>query len=179
MRAARTVATAQAAARRLATALLGVLLALQPVLATPPSEEQVTGGLTLRIDPDASDRLQPDLETSSRVEDAPISHASRSPSVLRFNIVTYPPNGHSGWHYHPGISLVTVLEGVIDWYDASCAPHVHGVGDQFAENDRAVHMVRNDASTPARIIVTHIIAKGLPQRVSVPAPPCAAALGAQ
>ncbi|HWZ62473.1 MAG TPA: cupin domain-containing protein [Steroidobacteraceae bacterium] len=158
------------------TAVFALFLTLQPVLATPPSGEAATGRLTLRIDPDASDRLQPDLE-SITVEDTPLGHSSRVPSVLRFNVVSYPTNAHSGWHYHPGISLVTVLDGVIEWYDANCVSHVHGVGDQFVERDRAVHMVRNDASTPARIIVTFIIAKGLPPRVSVPAPPCAAALG--
>jgi quercetin dioxygenase-like cupin family protein len=159
-------------------AILAVLLVLQPVFATPPTNEVATGRFTLLVDPDASDRLQLGLEDSP-VEDAPISHATRSPSVLRFNIVIYPPKAHSGWHYHPGLSLVTVLDGVIDWYDANCVRHAYSPGEFFMEGNREVHLAGNSSPTPARMIVTHIIAKGLPPRVSVPAPRCAAASGLQ
>jgi quercetin dioxygenase-like cupin family protein len=163
-------------AHKCAAAFLAALLGLQPVLATPPSNEVATGRFTLVLDPDSADRLQLGLEDVP-VEDALMSHLTRSPSVLRFNIVGYPPKGQSGWHYHPGLSLVTVLDGVIDWYDASCVRRAYKSGEFFIEGNRQIHLAGNSGSIPARMVVTHIIAKGLPPRVSVAAPPCAAALG--
>jgi quercetin dioxygenase-like cupin family protein len=112
-------------------------------------------------------------------EDAPISHGTRSPAVILFEVLTYDPDANSGWHYHPGVSLVTVSDGMVDWYDAKCVRHVHRAGEFFQEADRAVHMSHNSAPTQARIIQTFIIAKGLPYKIPAPAPPRAAALGLQ
>src|SRR5436190_11143104 len=47
---------------------------------------------------------------------------------------TFPVGAHSGWHTHPGPSLVTVTPGTITPYEAShptCPPHVYNPGDSF------------------------------------------------
>jgi quercetin dioxygenase-like cupin family protein len=164
--------------RRLATACLAVLLSLQPVLATPPTEGVHFVNYTLSIDPDATDRVQIRLPAALEYEeDAPISRATRSPSVFVFEDNTFDPNANTGWHYHPGIVLVTMSDGQLDWYDANCVRHIRKAGDFFVENNRQVHLVRNSTSTPARQILTFIIAKGLTFKIPVPAPACAAALG--
>src|SRR5436190_16175015 len=47
---------------------------------------------------------------------------------------TFPVGAHTGWHTHPGPSLVTVTPGTITPYEAShptCPPHVYNPGDSF------------------------------------------------
>jgi quercetin dioxygenase-like cupin family protein len=98
------------------------------------------------------------------------------PSNFIVQDVSYAPNGHTGWHSHPGILLVSVMEGSIEWYDANCQRTVYNVGNSLTENT-ATHYVRNVGSVNARFMVTYILANGQPRRIDQPAPPCAAALG--
>jgi quercetin dioxygenase-like cupin family protein len=147
-------------------------------LATPPTGELHFVRYTLTIDPDAADRVQIGLPAALELdEDAALSHDTRNPSVFLFEDITYDSNADTGWHYHPGIVLSSVVDGQVEWYDADCVPHVHKQGDFFVERNRQVHFVRNNTGTSARLIQTFIIAKGLPYKISVVAPRCAAALG--
>jgi quercetin dioxygenase-like cupin family protein len=165
-------------AQRVAAASLGVCLALQPVLATPPTEGVHFVYYTLTIDPDSTDRVQIRLPTAFEYEeDTQISRATRSPSVFIFMDATYDPNATSGWHYHPGIVLNTVVDGQVDWYDGNCVRHVLKKGDHFVEGNRVVHKVYNHTTAPARMIQAFIITKGVTFKIDTPAPSCAAALG--
>ncbi len=38
------------------------------------------------------------------------------------------PGGHTGWHSHPGILMITVTEGSIEWYNANCEKSVYSAG---------------------------------------------------
>jgi quercetin dioxygenase-like cupin family protein len=98
------------------------------------------------------------------------------PSNFIVQDVSYAPNGHTGWHSHPGILLVSVIEGSIEWYDANCQRTVYNVGNSLTEGT-ATHYVRNVGSVNAHFMVTYILANGQPRRIDQPAPPCAAALG--
>jgi quercetin dioxygenase-like cupin family protein len=165
-------------ARKLATACLAVLSALQPVLATPPTEGVHFVYYTLTIDPDATDRVQIRLPKAFEYEeDALISRTTRSPSVFLFMDTTFDPNANTGWHYHPGIVLNTVVDGQLDWYDGNCVRHVLKRGDYFVEGNRVLHRVGNSTATPARVIQAFIITKGITFKIDAPAPSCAAALG--
>jgi hypothetical protein len=150
----------------------------QLALATPPNAQTSRYvNYTLVVDPDANDRVQINLpEASEYEEDVPTSHGTRSPSVFVFQDDTMYLNKSSGWHYHPGIVLITVAAGSLEWYDAKCTKHVRVAGDFFMETDQ-VHYVRNVSSVPMRMIITFVIAKGLTNKIYAPAPPCAAALG--
>jgi quercetin dioxygenase-like cupin family protein len=109
-------------------------------LASPPTEGVEIVNYTLVIDPDTTNRVRIKLPAPSEYEeDAPISHGSRSPAVFMFQVYTAHPNSNTGWHYHPGMLLATVADGSIEWYDASCTPHVRKAGDFFVEHDREVH----------------------------------------
>ena len=49
---------------------------------------------------------------------------------------TFPSGAHTGWHTHPGPSLVTVTAGTITAYEAAdpnCTPHVYHTGDSFTD----------------------------------------------
>ncbi|HWZ62472.1 MAG TPA: cupin domain-containing protein [Steroidobacteraceae bacterium] len=148
-----------------------------PVQATPPRVGENISKLTLVFDPDAAGRVFSLPAALESEEDVTISHGTRSPAVLLFEVLTYDPDANSGWHYHPGVTLVTVADGAVDWYDANCVRHVHKAGEVFVEREWVVHLSHNSASTPARIIQTFIIRKGLSYKIPVPPPPCAAALG--
>jgi quercetin dioxygenase-like cupin family protein len=160
-------------------AMLAILGVTERGSATPPSNTGVRFvNYTLTIDPDATDRVQITLPAALEYEeDASRSRNTRSPSVFIFEDNTIDPGGNTGWHYHPGIVLATVVAGSVEWYDSRCVKHVYKAGDFFRENDRAVHEQRNVTTTPARLIITFIVAKGSTFKISAPAPACAAALG--
>jgi len=49
---------------------------------------------------------------------------------------TFPPGAHTGWHTHPGPSLITVVSGELTVYDAAdptCTPHVYHAGESFTD----------------------------------------------
>jgi len=58
---------------------------------------------------------------------------------------TFGPNSSTGWHTHPGKTLVTVKSGTFTVYHArDCAPLVYGPGDAFVELPSTVHVGRNE-----------------------------------
>jgi quercetin dioxygenase-like cupin family protein len=58
---------------------------------------------------------------------------------------TFGPNSSTGWHTHPGKTLVTVKTGTFTVYHAKdCAPSVYGPGDAFVELPSSVHVGRNE-----------------------------------
>jgi quercetin dioxygenase-like cupin family protein len=58
---------------------------------------------------------------------------------------TFGPNSSTGWHTHPGKTLVTVKSGTFTVYHArDCEPTVYGPGDAFVELPSTVHVGRNE-----------------------------------
>jgi quercetin dioxygenase-like cupin family protein len=131
----------------------------------------------LIIDPDASNGVQINLPAAAEYEeDVSVTNSTRSPSVYVFQDLVMDPLANTGWHIHPGLVLITVADGTVDWYDSHCAKQTRKAGDFFTESDQ-LHFVRNTSSMPARLILTFVIAKGETNKIYRPAPPCAAALG--
>ena len=88
---------------------------------------------------------------------------------------TFPPGAHTGWHTHPGPSLVTVTAGTITAYEAAdptCNPHVYHTGDSFTDLGCGdIHLLRNEGTTSAVTIAVQVIPAGQPRRIDVsPAP---------
>ena len=60
---------------------------------------------------------------------------------------TFGPNSATGWHTHPGKTLVTVKSGTFTVYHANdCEARVYGPGDAFVELPSTVHIGRNETS---------------------------------
>ncbi len=60
---------------------------------------------------------------------------------------TFGPNSSTGWHTHPGKTLVTVKSGTFTVYHArDCEPKVYEPGDAFVELPSTVHVGRNETS---------------------------------
>jgi quercetin dioxygenase-like cupin family protein len=88
------------------------------------------------------------------------------------NMVTLDPGGSSGWHFHPGVTLVSVASGSVVRYDAHCMATVFAAGSAFVESGNHPLLVRNESATPAVNIVTFIVRAGVPTRIDSPNPGC-------
>jgi hypothetical protein len=88
----------------------------------------------------------------------------------------FAPGGTSGWHTHPGPSLVVVTAGTLTVYDAddpSCAPHVYSASGDNSFVDIGggdVHMIRNDGSVEGRTTVVQLVPADAARRIDAPAP---------
>lgn len=95
-------------------------------------------------------------------------------SATDFYVVdnVFDPNGNTGWHSHPGPSLVTVVAGTITVYegdDPLCTPHVYPAGTGFVDGG-GTHLLRNEGTIPAETIASQLIPAGALSRIDEPDP---------
>ena len=87
---------------------------------------------------------------------------------------TFDPGGSSGWHTHPGPSLITVTKGEITAYegdDPKCRPKVYREGEGFVDpGDGHVHVLRNETTAPAETVAVQILPRGAARRIDAPDP---------
>jgi len=82
-------------------------------------------------------------------------------------------NGQSGWHSHPGPSLITVTVGEITAYDSDdplCSPKRYSAGQGFVDSGDHAHILRNESGAPAETVAVQFLATGSTRRVDEPAP---------
>jgi len=88
---------------------------------------------------------------------------------------TWQPGGQTGWHTHPGPSLVTVIEGTLTVYEAAdpiCTPTTYTAGDTFTDiGCGEVHNVVNETGAEAKVVAVQIVPHGQPRRIDEPQPP--------
>ena len=77
----------------------------------------------------------------------------------------------TGWHTHPGPSLIIVTQGTLTTYDGddpSCTPHVYTAGtanNSFIDpGDGHVHIIRDESGAVARDIAVQLIPAGATRR---------------
>ena len=89
---------------------------------------------------------------------------------------TWQPGGSTGWHTHPGPSLIIVTQGTVTEYDgddATCTPHVYSANgaNSFVDvGGGAVHLIRNESAAVAQTIVVQLIPAGAVRREDAPDP---------
>jgi len=87
---------------------------------------------------------------------------------------TFPPGAHTGWHTHPGPSLITVTSGALTAYEASdrsCTPIIYTAGQSFTDIGCGdVHLIRNEGSVNAVTVAVQIVPAGAARRIDEPAP---------
>jgi hypothetical protein len=81
----------------------------------------------------------------------------------------------TGWHSHPGPSLVLVIAGTVTDYtseDPTCTGHPYTAGTGFIDPGGAeVHMLRNESNTqPAETIAVQFLPKCAARRIDEPEP---------
>jgi quercetin dioxygenase-like cupin family protein len=100
---------------------------------------------------------------------------TRGASDLYVQNNVWQPGGSTGWHTHPGHSLIIVTEGTITAYegdDPSCTPHLYTVGDGFVDpGGDHVHVLRNEGSVEARTIAVQLVPAGATRRVDASGSP--------
>ena len=150
------------------TAVMGAIggaIATATVLATPSSG--VTGIVLVRaafaaMDAKAeTDALEIELRTNGPAE-----------VVVNHNKMTV--GGTSGWHTHPGPTLVSVKTGALTLYNAddpSCTPTVYPAGTGFVDPGGGhIHIARNEGAVDAEWYTTYILAPGQGTRLDAPNP---------
>jgi quercetin dioxygenase-like cupin family protein len=84
------------------------------------------------------------------------------------------PGASTGWHSHPGPSLVLVVHGTVTDYsslDPTCQGTRITEGSGFVDQGGSeVHMVRNETSSQAEVIAVQILPHGAPRRIDEPEP---------
>lgn len=96
------------------------------------------------------------------------------PSVLYVQSNVWRPGGSTGWHTHPGHSLIIVVAGTVTEYegpDADCTPHVYRKGMTFVDpHGSHAHIIRNEGGVVARTIAVQLIPAGAERRIDVADP---------
>jgi quercetin dioxygenase-like cupin family protein len=165
----------------LTAALLGVAVCVGNVLATSSVGQSTTILAKATVD---------DLDLSGRQLTTTVGPDGRAPpngiwlawikahgsSDLYVVDNKFAPNGGtSGWHSHPGPSLIFVVAGTVANYSSDepgCAPQVYTAGQSFVDpgGDDA-HMIRNeDNAVTAETIAVQFLPAGATRRIDDPAP---------
>jgi quercetin dioxygenase-like cupin family protein len=112
--------------------------------------------------------------TDAEGEDAKVRIIAKEPSDVYVVNNTVAPGGYSGWHTHPGPSVVLVKAGTATVYegdDPSCTPVRYPAGTGFIDAGGGhVHMVRNEGKEPLVTVAFQIIPSGDSRRIDAASP---------
>jgi quercetin dioxygenase-like cupin family protein len=86
----------------------------------------------------------------------------------------WAPGGSTGWHSHPGQSLIIVTAGTLTNYeghDPACKPHVYKTGMAFVDpGGDHIHILRNEGAVEAKSITVQFIPADATRRIDVADP---------
>jgi len=86
----------------------------------------------------------------------------------------WAPGGSTGWHSHPGHSLIIVTAGTVTGYeghDPDCKPHVYKTGMAFVDpGGDHMHILRNEGTVEAKTIAVQFIPADAARRIDVADP---------
>ncbi len=86
----------------------------------------------------------------------------------------WQPGGSTGWHTHPGHSLIIVTAGTVTVYegnDRACTPAVYTQGMGFVDpGGDHVHIIRNEGNVEARTTAVQLIPAGAIRRIDADDP---------
>jgi len=161
--------------------LVAVALYVGNVLATPQTPQPGFSGKTLAMatfdEIDSHVQSEPDWQEKLMTKgssDLYVQQNTWNPAA--------PPDGcgcipTSGWHTHPGPSLVVVTQGSVTVYDGddpTCTPHVYTANtpdNSFLDiGGGQVHMIRDESGAPAQTIAVQLVPQGAPRRQDAPDP---------
>ena len=82
------------------------------------------------------------------------------------------PLGHTGWHSHPGPSIVSVVSGTATEYRSdNLTGTVYLAGTAFVdEGGDHAHIIVNEGNTDLVLVAFQILPKGATRRIDEPAP---------
>jgi hypothetical protein len=143
----------------------GIIGSSGTALATPSS-----GFASTLLGPTRFDEI--DVKTHTDAHKVSIKTKEPSDVYIVTNRVT--PGGHSGWHTHPGPSVVSVKSGTATVYDSddpNCTPHFYPAGTGFVDAGGGhVHLVRNEGNVELETVAFQVLPVGASRRIDGPNP---------
>jgi quercetin dioxygenase-like cupin family protein len=120
-----------------------------------------------------SGTIIPDPVASGTLEDkVKIKH--RSGQGVQVARMTFSPVSSTGWHSHPGKTMVVIQSGSFTLYranDPTCTGTTYEAGEGFVERPTSVHIARNEGSTDVVLAVVYFDAPpGTSPRIDQPDP---------
>lgn len=111
---------------------------------------------------EGSNQLSPSAQEAARLSEI----------YVQSNV--WAPGGSTGWHSHPGNSLIIVTAGTLTNYeghDPECQPHVYKTGMSFVDPGGAhIHILRNEGAVEAKTIAVQFIPANAERRIDVADP---------
>src|SRR5262245_31609217 len=99
---------------------------------------------------------------------------TKGSSDLYIQSNVWAPGGSTGWHTHPGHSLIIVTAGTVTAYegdDPNCQPTVYTQGMGFVDpGGDHVHILRNEGAVEAQTIAVQLIPADAARRIDAPDP---------
>ena len=100
-----------------------------------------------------------------RTEGLPLS----GPYDVAHHINVFEPGATTPWHTHPGLVLVTVIEGELTFRTGG-TEKVYKVGESFVERPDEVGQATNRTAARTSVIASFIVPRGTPLSTEQPAP---------
>jgi hypothetical protein len=119
--------------------------------------------------------VPPSLQRDRHRRDVWLSwQKTKGSSDLYVQSNVWQPGGTTGWHTHPGHSLIIVTEGAVTGYegdDPDCKPSLYTVGMGFVDPGGGhVHILRNEGTVVAKTVAVQLILANQPRRIDVADP---------
>ena len=119
--------------------------------------------------------IPPSLRDEGHKSNMPLLwQQTKGSSDLYVQSNVWQPGGSTGWHTHPGHSLIIVTEGTVTGYegdDPDCKPHVYTQGIGFVDpGGDHVHILRNESDVVAKAIAVQLIPSATARRIDVADP---------
>jgi quercetin dioxygenase-like cupin family protein len=107
------------------------------------------------------------------IQDAGVHLAATASTDVVMVQTTVQPHSSTGWHTHPGPSMVIVKSGAVRLIEPrdryGCTEETFAAGAAFA-HPADVHDVANDSASPAVVVITYFVPAGASPAL-VPATP--------
>lgn len=104
----------------------------------------------------------------------PLRHETKGLSDVYVQSNVWAPGGSTGWHSHPGHSLIIVTAGTVTNYeghDPDCKKHVYKTGMAFVDpGGDHVHILRNEGDVEAKTIAVQLFPAEAARRTDVADP---------
>jgi quercetin dioxygenase-like cupin family protein len=82
-------------------------------------------------------------------------------SDVYLTLNTFQPGSKTGWHSHPGPSLITVIEGTLTVYKDDCTSTTYTAGETFTDLGCGdIHNVVNETGAEAKDVAVQTVPHG-------------------
>jgi mannose-6-phosphate isomerase-like protein (cupin superfamily) len=95
----------------------------------------------------------------------PLITCGASPCDTAVQQVTINPQGHTGWHTHPGPTFVAVAQGEGTLYhggETGCTGHKYATNSGFFQPSADVHTLRNEGTSTLTVFALYVLPSGTP-----------------